>query len=155
MQAAHTSSIHSSQPYITTIQICISHTSNHHPPFDFFNLTIYKGTHFTVTNILDTKTETTNLYQYLHYTSHHPKCIYKALIRGECHTNQHHSQNLLCNATRFQTTTILKRQHPGRLVNTLTDTTKYHARQSHLQTSQPSHPIIRPPIFKCLLPSQF
>ena len=38
------------------------------------------------TNILDTKTfqKQLNLYQYLHFTSNHPKNVFKALIRGEC-----------------------------------------------------------------------
>ena len=53
---------------------------------DFLDLTIYKGTHFPYTNLLDTKTfqKPQNLYQYLHYSSTHPKNIYKAIIIGEC-----------------------------------------------------------------------
>ena len=53
---------------------------------DFLDLTIYKGTGFHFTNILDTKTfqKPLNLYQYLHFSSYHPRTIFKAFIKGEC-----------------------------------------------------------------------
>ena len=53
---------------------------------DFLDLTIYKGSSFHFTNILDFKTfqKKLNLYQYLHFRSDHPKSIFKALVKGEC-----------------------------------------------------------------------
>ena len=53
---------------------------------DFLDITIYKGTQFNRTKCLDIKTfqKSQNLYQYLHFTSHHPKSVYKGLIIGEC-----------------------------------------------------------------------
>ncbi len=122
---------------------------------DFLDLTIYKGTHFPVTNILDTKTyqKPLNLYQYLHYTSNHPKSIYKAVIRGESiryiRTNTTHET--YCAMLHIFKQRLLKRAYPDRLINRLTASTKYHNRQSHLLTSQPSRSVIPPPIFKCLL----
>lgn len=52
---------------------------------EFLNLTIYKGRHFAITNLLDTRTyqKPLNLYQYLHYTSHHQTNVYKSIIQGE------------------------------------------------------------------------
>ena len=53
---------------------------------DFLDLTIYKGTRFHFTNILDTKTfqKPLTLYQYLHFSSHHTPNILRAIIKGEC-----------------------------------------------------------------------
>ena len=52
----------------------------------FLDMTIYKGPLFHKTRKLDTKTfqKQQNLYQYLHYTSNHPKHIFKSIIIGEC-----------------------------------------------------------------------
>ena len=51
----------------------------------FLDLTIYNSPLFSYTNILDTKTfqKHNNLYQYLHYTSCHPRAVYKSIITGE------------------------------------------------------------------------
>ena len=53
---------------------------------DFLDLTIFKGPQFAFTNLLDTKTfqKPLNLYQYLHFSSSHPKNVFKSIIRGEC-----------------------------------------------------------------------
>ena len=53
---------------------------------DFLDLTIYKGPHFPATQILDIKTfqKPQNLYQYLEFTSAHPKHVFKSIIIGEC-----------------------------------------------------------------------
>lgn len=58
---------------------------------DFLDLTIYKGSNFPNTNILDTCTfqKTQNLYQYLHYSSNHPKSLFKAIITHPLCKNQH------------------------------------------------------------------
>ena len=49
---------------------------------NFLDLNIYKGHQFDITNVLDTKThqKPLNLFQYLHFTSKHPRNIFKALI---------------------------------------------------------------------------
>ena len=53
---------------------------------DFLDLTIYKGPFFEFTHTLDTKSfqKQLNLYQYLHFSSHHEKKVFKAIIKGEC-----------------------------------------------------------------------
>ena len=52
---------------------------------DFLDLTIYKGPAFHFCNILEVKTfqKELNLYQYLHFTSEHPRSIFKAIVKGE------------------------------------------------------------------------
>ncbi len=154
----------------TTLQSFLTALNSFHPnlhfthqqsehTIDFLDLTIYKGQHFTVTNLLDTKTfqKPQNLYQYLHYHSNHPKAIYKALIRGECiryvrtNTTQ---ENYLALLHLFKQR-LLKRQYPLQLVDKWTAIVKFHHRQHYLQSSQPSRPIISPPIFKCMPPPQY
>ena len=48
---------------------------------DYLDLTVYKGPLFSYTNILDTNLH--QYLQYLHYTSCHPKAVYKSIITGE------------------------------------------------------------------------
>jgi hypothetical protein len=52
---------------------------------NYLDLTIFKGTRFNETGILDTKvyTKPTETYQYLHKTSSHPPHVFKALVYGE------------------------------------------------------------------------
>ena len=52
---------------------------------DFLDLTIYKGPNFPSTKVLGTCTfqKSQNLYQYVHYSSNHPKSLFKAIITGE------------------------------------------------------------------------
>ena len=52
---------------------------------DFLDLTIYKGRHFTVINLLNTRTyqKPLKLYQYLHYSSHHQTNVYRSIIQGK------------------------------------------------------------------------
>ena len=71
---------------------------------DFLDLTIYKGQSFQFTNILDTKTfqKQLNLYQYLHFTSNHPKKVFKALIKGECIRQTAHQNPTLQQYTLFK-----------------------------------------------------
>ena len=62
-----------------------THTSSK-SSINFLDLTIYKGPDFHITNQLDLRTfqKPQNLYQYLEYTSAHPKSIYQSIILGEC-----------------------------------------------------------------------
>ena len=58
----------------------------HEHSINFLDLTVFKGPQFAFTNLLDTKTfqKPLNLYQYLHFSSSHPKNVFKSIIRGEC-----------------------------------------------------------------------
>ena len=75
-------------PERETVDAFLSELNSFHPnlkfthvqsesTIDFLDLTIYKGPHFPNTNKL-------NLYQYLEYTSTHPKSVFKSIIIGEC-----------------------------------------------------------------------
>ena len=52
---------------------------------DFLDTRIYKGSRFQQTGILDVQTffKPTNTFQYLHFSSSHPKGVFKGLVRGE------------------------------------------------------------------------
>ena len=52
---------------------------------DFLDTRIYKGSRFQQTGTLDIQTffKPTNTFQYLHFSSSHPKGVFKGLVRGE------------------------------------------------------------------------
>lgn len=126
---------------------------------DFLDLTIYKGYRFSNNNILDIKTfqKPQNLYQYLHYNSHHVKSIHKGLIIGECiryiRSNtceeQYHIQIQL-----FKNR-LLKRGYPTDIINKYTQSFPYSKRLYLLRQQQPRHKSKETPIFKCLPPPQY
>ena len=60
---------------------------------DFLDLTIYKGPLFEFTHTLDTKTfqKQLNLYQYLHFSSHHENKVFKAIRMCTVCTYQQHT----------------------------------------------------------------
>ena len=126
---------------------------------DFLDLTIYKGRHFTITNLLDTKTyqKPRNLYQYLHFTSNHQQNIYRSIIQGET------IRYIRTNTTNETYTTTLykfrqrlrRRGYPDRLITKITTHIKYSNRQRYLQCSRPPRPTFTPPVYKCLPPPQF
>ena len=123
---------------------------------DFLDRTVYKGTQFDRTKCLDIKTfqKSQNLYQYLHFTSHHPKSVYKGLIVGECkryiRTNsceeQYHSQLLHFKCC------LQKRGYPLDFINKYMQTIQYSKRQLLLQRHQPPIKIKTSLVFKCLPP---
>ena len=53
---------------------------------DFLDITLYKGSRFLTTGLLDMKTyfKPTNTFQYLEYSSAHPHSVFKGLVKGEC-----------------------------------------------------------------------
>lgn len=128
---------------------------------NFLDLTIYKGPHFQRTKQLDTKTyqKPQNLYQYLHYTSHHQRNVHKAVILGECvryiRTNTT-KDNYIRTVSQFKTR-LQARGYPPRFIDTATAIVSYENRQRYLLPSKSDleKNIKRPPIFKCIAPSQF
>ena len=52
---------------------------------EFLDIRIYKGSRFRETGILDVQThfKPTNTFQYLHFSSSHPKGVFKGLVKGE------------------------------------------------------------------------
>ena len=51
----------------------------------FLDLNIFKGDRFTETGLLDLNThfKSTNTFQYLHFSSSHPRSVFKGLVKGE------------------------------------------------------------------------
>ena len=126
---------------------------------DFLDLTIYKGQSFQFTNILDTKTfqKQLNLYQYLHFTSNHPKKVFKALIKGEC------IRYIRTNSTPESYTAtvytlqkrLMKRNYPKAFINKVTASVQYKDRQKYLKQTKPQLFLPKPPVYKCIAPPQF
>lgn len=127
---------------------------------DFLDLTIYKGPHFMYTNRLDTKTfqKQQNLYQYVHFTSNHPKSLHKALIKGEC------IRYIRTNTVELNYNTMVhvfkkrlkKRDYPVALIEKTIHQVTYKDRNKFLTiNNHKPTPYKQRPIFKCLLPPQF
>ena len=126
---------------------------------DFLDITIYKGDNHNNRSILDIKTfqKPQNLYQYLHYTSHHPKSTHKGIIIGECkryiRTNTS-IENYQSQLKLFEQR-LLKRGYPTSFINKHLYTLQYSKRQQLLDTKQDILKVKTRPIFKCLPPPQF
>lgn len=71
--------LNSSHPTIKFTHEISSHS------VDFLDLTLYKGQRYKTTHLLDIKPyfKPTNKFQYLEYTSAHPKGIFTSLVKGE------------------------------------------------------------------------
>ena len=82
---------------------------------DFLDITIYKHQ-----STLATKTyqKPHNLYQYLHYTSSHPRSVHKELLIGECIRSARTSTDGTNYAAilKLLTARLLKRQYPIRFI---------------------------------------
>ena len=126
---------------------------------DFLDLTVYKGPLFSYTNTLDTKTfqKHNNLYQYLHYTSCHPRAVYKSIIIGELvryvktntmEVNYEVMKNLFKKR-------LLARGYPIKLVERTSAIVLYKNRAQFLTKSQASPPKFYPPLYKCPPPPQY
>ena len=125
---------------------------------NFLDITIFKGTAFDYTNLLDIKTyqKANNLYHYLHYTSEHPHSVFKGLIRGEC-IRYLRTNTLECN---FNTIISMfkmrlhQRGYPNKLIDKYTSIVKFGQRQQLLQAPS-SKTVTKTPIFSCLPPPQY
>ena len=118
-------------PKRETIDTFLLELNNFHPnlkfthtlseaTIDYLDLTIYKGPHFPSTKKLDIKTfqKSQNLYQYLEYTSTHPKSVYKSIIVGECIRylrSNTRPETYAAMITKFETR-LRERQYPSELV---------------------------------------
>ena len=127
---------------------------------DFLDITIYKGPLFPFSNILDVKTfqKQLNLFQYLHFSSNHPKNVFKAIIKGECiryiKTN---STKESYKATVFNfKKRLLQRGYPAILVEKTVRTVNYRDRQNYLTSSRRGKPTkATPPLYKLVPPPHF
>ena len=122
---------------------------------NFLDLTIYKSNR-KLTLEVKTYQKPHNLYQYLDFTSTHPRTVYKGIITGECirylRTNTE-EQNYLILTQTFKSRLIKRHYHP-KFIDDCVTKIKFTQRHRYLQASQPK-PITTKPIFKCLPPPQF
>ena len=126
---------------------------------DFLDLTIYKGSNFSNTKILDTCTfqKVQNLYQYLHYSSNHPKSLFKAIITGELiryvRTNTREEQYIAM--TKLFESRLLARAYPKPLIQKTKSRVLYQDRRKYMLSQSKPIPRVYPPIYKCLPPPQY
>ena len=109
---------------------------------DFLDTRIYKGDRFKTSGILDIQTyfKPTNTFQYLHYSSSHPKGNLKGLVKGEAirflRTNS--------DPTNFEHTLstfrhhLLARNFPKNLVDPILATVPFSARPQYVQPLNPN-----------------
>lgn len=100
---------------------------------DFLDITIYKGERFNTSNVLDVKPffKKTNKFQYLEFTSAHPKQTFKSLIKGEL------TRLLRACSDEYEYTKIIEkmyrafrdRGYPSRLINNVIKTVPFSLRQ--------------------------
>ncbi len=126
---------------------------------NFLDLTIFKGTQFTNHEILDIKTfqKQGNLYQYLHFTSNHPRSTFQSIIIGECiryarsNTNEHNYHHFVT----LLKTRLQKRGYPINFVEKYIKKVNYNNRNTYLQTNLKKLFAPNKPILKCLPPPRF
>ena len=126
---------------------------------DFLDLTVYKSQSFQITNILDTKTfqKQLNLYQYLHFTSNHPKKVFKALIKGECirYIRTNSTQESYAATVYAFHKRLMSRGYPKAFITKVTTTHQYADRQKYLKQNKPQQLQPKPPVYKCVASPQF
>ena len=106
---------------------------------DFLDLTIYKGERYSTTNILDIKPffKKTNKFQYLEYSSAHPKRIFSSLIKGELTRLLRACSNIEeYNKTADKISQAFKeRNYPASLIKKMREEVPYLNRQQILMQS--------------------
>ncbi len=104
---------------------------------DFLDLTIYKGERYKNDNILDIKPffKKTNKFQYLQYTSAHPRRVFPSLVKGEftrllraCSDNTEYTKTVNKISEAF-----IDRGYPKNLIKQVRDSVPYQNRPQILQ----------------------
>ena len=107
---------------------------------DFLDITIYKGNRYRSTGILDTKPffKSTNKFQYLEYSSAHPRNIFKSLIKGEStRLLRACSDELEYNKVKSKLYKAFKdRRYPSYLIKKVQESVPYSSRQQALSDKQ-------------------
>ncbi len=135
-------------------------TSSSDLTINYLDLTIYKGKLFEEKQLLDIKTyqKPRNLYQYLHFTSHHPKSNFKSIVIGECiryiRTNTDEENYKI--QTKLLHIRLQARNYPNKFLIKHINSLDYQNRPQYLTAAPQQHHIeTKPrPLFKCLPPPQ-
>ena len=96
---------------------------------EFLDLNIFKGGRFNATQLLDLSThfKSTNTFQYLHFSSSHPRSVFKGLVKGEAirflrsNTDAHTYYNTL----RTFRNHLLNRKYPKDFVDRTLNNIRY------------------------------
>ena len=106
----------------------------------FLDTIVFKGTRFESQNILDLKThfKPTETFQYLHFSSSHPKGVKKGFVKGEAlrllRTNSNESDFLEC-IQQFESR-LYSRGYPKELVQPTLASVPFHTRHAALATRE-------------------
>ena len=137
-------------PNETTLNQFTSALNSYHPNLkythtysyssvNFLDLTIYKGPDHHRNHKLDIKTyqKPQNLYQYLDFSSAHPKSVFKSLVLGECirfaRTNTRHETFMA--TTRIFQKRLQERRYPKKFIGKILSRVKFSNRQKYLTKS--------------------
>ena len=104
---------------------------------EFLDIRIYKGSRFRETGILDVQThfKPTNTFQYLHFSSSHPKGVFKGLVKGEAirflrsNSSQDNYERTISTFRHH----LLCRRYPKSFVDPLLSTVPYSLRNNYIQ----------------------
>ena len=133
----------------------IKFTSEFSPDrINFLDITIYRNEDLSSTTSpfsIKTYQKPSNLYQYLHFSSEHPKTTFKGIIIGECiryiRTNST-EQLYLIQANLFKNR-LLKRGYPEKFIMKYIKKVKYSNRNIYINNNQkPTIKTLHRPIFK-------
>ena len=125
---------------------------------DFLDLTIYKSED-TTPHMLNIKTyqKSNNLYQYLEFSSGHPRSIYKSIVTGECirylRTNTNEN-NFKCQTELFKAYLRI-RNYPINFKVKQTRKITFKNRDRFISRQLQPPLIITRPIMKCIPPPNF
>ncbi len=115
--------------FITHILVHYSHSE-----IDFLDLTIYKN---SIYNRLETRTfqKPANLYQYLHFSSNHPRHLFKAIIIGELirYIRNSSVESSYTLSTKLFRSRLIKRDYPPLFIDKIVSSISYRSRHIHLQ----------------------
>ena len=104
---------------------------------EFLDIRIYKGSRFRETGILEVQThfKPTNTFQYLHFSSSHPKGVFKGLVKGEAirflrsNSSQDNYERTISTFRHH----LLCRGYPKSFVDPLLSTVPYSLRNNYIQ----------------------
>ena len=109
---------------------------------EFLNLNIFKGGKFNTNYHLDISThfKKTNTFQYLHFSSSHPKSVFKGLMKGEAirflrSNTDPHTYNKTINKFREH---LFLRNYPKNFVDRILANVTHSLRASYIPTLTPS-----------------
>ena len=109
---------------------------------EFLDLNIFKGRRFNTNRHLDISThfKKTNIFQYLHFSSSHPRSVFKGLVKGEAirflrSNTDLHTYNKTINKFREH---LFFRNYPKNFVDRILANITHSLRVSYIPTLTPS-----------------